>query len=388
MSGKVMVMRMDSKQRVRAVLEGKMPDRTPLGFYAIDSDTAARILGRPTYWRAKAKCRIAFWEGRRDEVVQSWIVDGIELYKKLDMIDIIPVCCPAAGIAPPQDYDPDPPRQIDENTWIDRHDCVHRYSPVTQDITMVSDPNMWTRQYRVETERWDGQVHSPDKTIFEAVDALIDCFKDDRFILGPSGDEMAWLLLGGMERGLVEIATRPEDVGEIYLSKVAEAEALDEYYIRPGQDGVLWGQDLAYNKGPFVNPETYRDLFLPGFCRRVQSAKRNGQFVIKHACGNNWPLLDMFVEAQIDCYQSIQSTAGMDIGEVQRKYGDKFSLWGGVKLENLVSGSTDDVRHDVDRVMREIAPRGGFILGTSHSVGVGTRFENFMALLEQFDKMR
>ena len=98
MSGKVMVMRMDSKQRVRTVLEGKMPDRTPLGFYAIDSDTAARILGRPTYWRAKAKCQIAFWEGRRDEVVQSWIVDGIELYKKLDMIGIIPVCCPAAGM--------------------------------------------------------------------------------------------------------------------------------------------------------------------------------------------------------------------------------------------------------------------------------------------------
>lgn len=378
---------MNSKQRVRTVLEGKMPDRTPLGFYAIDSDTATRILGRPTYWRAKAKCQIAFWQGRRDEVVQSWIADGIELYEKLDMIDIIPVCCPAAGIAPPENYDPDPPRQIDENTWIDRHDRVYKYSPITQDITMVSDPNLWKRQYEVETERWDGQVHPPDETIFEAVDAIIDHFEYDRFILGPSGDEMAWLLLGGMERGFVEIATRPEDVREIYLSKVAQAEALDEYYIRPGQDSVLWGQDLAYNGGPMINPEIYRNLFLAGFCRRVQSVKQKGRFVMKHACGNNWPLLDMFAEAQIDCYQSIQSTAGMDIVEVHKKYGDRFSLWGGVKVENLISGSADDVRHDVERVMREIAPHGRFILGTSHSVAVGTKYENFMALLEQFDKM-
>ena len=378
---------MNGKERVRAVLEGIMPDRTPLGFYAIDSDTAARVLGRPTYWRARAKCQIAFWEGRRDEVVESWIADGIELYEKLDMIDVIPVYCPAAGIAPPKDYDPDPPKQIDDNTWIDRHDCVYKYSRITQDITLVSDPNMWNREHSVEMEKWDGQVHPPDPSVFEVVDALIEHFKDDRFVLGSSGDEMAWLLLGGMERGFVEIATRPEDVREIYLSKVAEADALDEYYIRPGQDGVLWGQDLAYNNGPMINPETYRDLFLPGLCQRVQNAKQNDQYVIKHACGNNWSLLDMFAEAQVDCYQSIQATAGMDIGEVQRKYGDKFALWGGVKVENLMSGSTDDVRHDVRHAMREIAPQGRYILGTSHSVAVGTKFENFMALLEEFDEM-
>lgn len=380
-------MRMNSKQRVRAVFEGRMPDRTPLGFFAIDSDTAARILGRQTYWRAKAKCQVAFWEGRRDEVVQSWIADGIELYKKLDMIDIIPVCCTAAGIAPPKNYDPDPPRKIDENTWIDRHERVYRYSPVTEDITMVSDPNLWKRQYEVETERWDGQIHPPDETIFEAVDAIIDHFKDNRFILGPTGDEMAWLLLGGMERGLVEIAARLEVVREIYLSNIAQAEALDAYYIRPGQDGALWGQDLACSRGPMINPETYRNLFFEGFSRRVRRVKQKGQFVVKHACGNNWPLLDMFAEAQIDCYQSIQSTAGMGIVEVHRKYGDRFSLWGGVQVENLLSGSTDDVRRDVDRVMREIAPNGRFILGTSHSVAIGTKYENFMALLDQFDKM-
>ena len=79
-----------SKKRVDSVFAGQIPDRPVIGFFAIDSDTAGRILGRETYWRAKAKSQIGFWEGRRDEVVQSWIEDGIELYKKLDFVDIVP----------------------------------------------------------------------------------------------------------------------------------------------------------------------------------------------------------------------------------------------------------------------------------------------------------
>ena len=55
------------KQRVEKAFQRQVPDRPPLGFFAIDSDTASKVLGRETYWRAKAKCQIAFWEGRRDE---------------------------------------------------------------------------------------------------------------------------------------------------------------------------------------------------------------------------------------------------------------------------------------------------------------------------------
>lgn len=319
-------------------------------------------------------------------MVQSLIADGIELYRKLDIIDIIPVCCMAAGVMPPRDYDPNPPKKIDESTWVDEGGCVYKYSPVTQDITMVEDPNMWTRELRVEKEVWDGQIQAPDESIFEVVDALIDEFKEDRFVLGTSAMEQAWLLLGGMERGLMEIAVRPDEIKQIYESRVVQANAMDKYYIRPGQDGVFWGTDMAYKNGPMINPQTYRELFLDGFTSRVQNAKGFGQTVVKHMCGNNWPLLDMIAGAGIDCYQSIQASAGMDIVEVQQKYGDRFAVWGGVRVENLMSGGVDDVRKDVDRAMREVAPQGGFVMGTSHSVAVGTKYDNFMAMLDQFNQ--
>ena len=93
---------MNGKTRIRCVLTDKPVDRIPIGFYAIDFDTVERLLGHETYLRAKAKSRIAFWEGRRDEVVQSWIEDTIQLYRKLDILDIINLSADACGIVPPK----------------------------------------------------------------------------------------------------------------------------------------------------------------------------------------------------------------------------------------------------------------------------------------------
>ncbi|OHB49550.1 MAG: hypothetical protein A2Y10_08980 [Planctomycetes bacterium GWF2_41_51] len=375
-----------SKKRVDDILSNRMPDRPALGFFAIDSDTASKVLGRETYWRAKAKCQLAFWDGRHDEVIQSWIQDGIELYKKLDIIDMIPVCVMAAGVAPPKDPSQIPPRKIDANTWEDKQGCVYKYSEQTKDITMIYDPGIWNRNCSVENEVWDGTIEEPDNLTFKAADAIIAEFKDKRFVIGPSAGENAWLLLGGMERGLVEIASRPDDIKKIYDSQIEKAIAHDKFYIRPGQHAVMGGEDLACSTGPLINPEMYRKIFLLGFKKRLDAFKQKGQPFFKHCCGDTRKLLDIFVEVGIDCYQSIQTSAGMDIVEVQKKYHDKFAVWGGVNVENLIGGTTEDVRKDVRRVMTEAAPNGRFILGTTHSVAVGTKYDNFMAMLDEFCK--
>ena len=121
---------MNSKERVRRALAHEPVDRVPIGFFAIDFDTVERILGHETYVRAKAKSQIAFWEGRRDEVVQSWKEDTIELYRKLDFIDIINVSAMASSVAPPKDYEPDRVRKVNENTWEADDGRVWMYSDI------------------------------------------------------------------------------------------------------------------------------------------------------------------------------------------------------------------------------------------------------------------
>ncbi|HHY01110.1 MAG TPA: hypothetical protein GX531_07055 [Methanothermobacter sp.] len=380
---------MNSKERVLKALKLEQPDIIPYGEYAIDFDTVEKILGHETYLRAKAKSKIAFWEGRRNEVVQSWKEDIVELYTKLDCIDIVNLAAEASGLVPPADYQPDPPKKIADNTWQDSEGRIYKYSHVTNDITMIYDPKKWQREYILADFMVEPKVEKPDESIFEVIDYIIAKLGSQKFIIGPAGNEVGMVLLGGMDRGLIEFVENPEVVKAAGQQLVIVGNIEDRYYIRKGIDAVMWGQDFAYNSGPMVSPKMFEELVLPNCKARVKHVKENFNLpVIKHACGNNWLLMDFFVDIGYDCYQSIQASAGMDIKKLKEKYGKKICLWGGYSYENLVSGTKEDIKKDIEYAVRNAARDGGFILGSSHSVGVGVQYDLFMTVLEEVDRLR
>ncbi len=380
---------MDSKTRVKTTLNHEVPDKIPFGEFAIDFDTVEKLLGHETYVRAKAKSQIAFWEGRRDEVVQSWKEDGVALFKKLDFVDVILVNALSFGRVPPADYDPDPPKRLDETTWEDGEGRIFKLSEATMDITMVHDPKMWEREYRLGDYEGEPNVTPPDPSVFEVVDHLIEAFRDERYILGGSGHNVGMVMLGEMERALVEYMVNPDVVKAAGAFYYKQGVAEDEYLIRDGQDGVLWGQDYGYKTGPLISPEMFAEFVVPLTKKRVQDINTNfGLPVWQHACGNNWALLDMFVEMGFACYQSIQPTAEMDIREVKKQYGDKLCLWGGIPVEHLVDGTPEDIKKDVAYAVNSAKDGGGYIFGSSHSIAVGTKYDNFMTMVDEFLKVR
>lgn len=383
---------MNSCERVRAVFRGEAPDRIPWGEFAVDFDTVGRVIGRPTYWRAKARSQIALWEGRREEVVQSWKTDAIEFYRKFDVLDILTMAMTTwdAGVAGQR---PVAPERIDDVTWRSRDGKTYRYSDISADITMVEDPGEWTRPFRAEDFPLPGEAGwkapaQPDASLFEVADALIAAFGGERFIVGPSGGEIGLPFFNGMQRGMVELVENPELVKRMVLHGCAVQNARDRWFVRPGQNACLWGADYAFNSGPFLSPEAFREIMLPSIIERVKNVKAAGQFVVKHCCGNNEKLLPMFVEAGYDCYQSIQLSAGMELEKVRKIVGPDMVLWGNVPLEVLQSGTPDDVRRVVRRTVESGKRVGRFIFGSSHSISVGTPYDNFMAMADEFLKLR
>ncbi len=404
---------MNSKERVRAALAHEQPDRIPAGEFAIDFDTAERILGHETYLRAKAKSQIAFWEGRRDEVVQSWKEDSVELYRKLGVYDIVNVNAMAFGTVPPKGYRPEAPAKIAEGTWRDREGRVYRLSEATMDISIVEDPGEWEREIGVPggmpasvsahgtvAESDLSAVEAPDPSIFEVVDHVIRELGADRYILWAAGDESELPFFTGTnsplsERSLCEYALQPDLALAVAREQFRRACARDRAMIRPGQDAVMWAQDFAYKTGPMISPDMFRRYVTDFAKKRVRIlAEEYGLPVFKHACGNNTELMDQFAEIGYACYQSIQPTAGMDLAGVRAAYGDRISQWGGLPVEHLVDGSMEEVRADVRAALaagKTPGPDGrpgGYIFGSSHSVAVGTKHDNFMAMLDEFDRLR
>jgi uroporphyrinogen-III decarboxylase len=376
---------MTSKERVAAVLEGRIPDRVPYAEFAVDFDTVEKILGRETYLRAKAKSQIAFWEGRHDEVAASYLEDHIELHRRLEL-DI--VTFPMATWEIPTPTDDPPPRRLDDRTWEDREGRIYMMSDITHDITCVRDPVRDAKVYTAREFEREPEVPRRDERSWAILDAVIREFKGEKYICGPSGGSIGIYLLGGMERGLLEIAENPDAVRAAVGLAVRQQNLADEEFIHPDSDAVLWAEDLGYNRGPFIRPAQFRDMFLEANRERARNVKeKHGKKILKHCCGNVRALLDDFVEIGYDAYQSIQPTAGMDICEIKKSHGDRMTLWGGVAVENLVGGTPGDARRDVRRSMACAKPGGRFILGTSHSVAVGTRYDHYMAMLEEYRKL-
>lgn len=377
---------MTGKERVRAAINHEPTDSVPLGFYVVDYDTIERVIGRETYVRNKVKSQIALWEGRRDEVVESYKKDTVEFYRKIDLCDLI--CFKEAPIVPPKDYEPLRPRRIDEKTWEDKEGRIWQISELSNDIACVHDPRARERVYTKEMFEGPIEVAPPDPSVFEAVDYLTEQLGAERYIAGSSGGLSPLVLLGGMEQGLLMYALEPEIVRAATRRTVLRQNEMDKYYIRPGQDGALFEQDMAASKGPMISPAMFRDFCFPAMKERVQRVRSHGVQALMHNCGNNRPLMAMFIEAGIQCYESIQSIPDMELSGLKRDFGDKMCFWGGVSLECLIQGTPDDTRKIVRQTMQKGAPGGGFILGPSHSIAKGTKFDNFLALLDEFDKLR
>ena len=289
---------MTSHERVRKVLLGEIPDRVPTGEFAIDFDTVEKIIGHETYLRAKAKSKMAFWENRHDEVMESYVNDHIELHEKLDL-DIINF--PMATWALPLPTDDKPPRRVNQNTWEDKYGRVFKLSEITADVVCVHDPtaeqNFFTMDSEVMASVREVEADQPeqaapalDQRSWQVLDRVMEHFAGRKFIIGPSGGEVGIVLRGTMEQGMMALVTQKELIANAARYLVEKQNRLDASLIRPHADAVIWGADFAFKSGGFIGPQMFRELFFEPNRARVENVKKHGKFVIKTLLRQSEPL--------------------------------------------------------------------------------------------------
>ena len=82
------------------------------------------------------------------------------------------------------------------------------------------------------------------------------------------------------------------------------------------------------------------------------------------------------------------ATSAMSISKLLADYGDRIAVWGAVALEVLNTGTPEDARKAVRSCYEEADGAPGFILGPSHSIAFGTKYDNFMAMLDEHVRLR
>lgn len=371
---------MTSKERVLTAIAHREPDRVPVGEWGVDHDHISRVIGRHTYWRNRKDTTLALWDGRRDEVVESMKADYAELVDRLDY-DIITV-----ETVPPKGYRVEvPPRKVSDGVWEDNRGRVYKYAASNDSISCVTKP---VGKEELTNQDIENAVHTwgqMDDSVFELIDYFCERYGKTKAILCRSIDIYSPLFSpfgGDFNHDMMLTLTAPEQLQALWQASYAYNQRIIDHCRDKGVDILMQGQDFGMNSGCIMNPASIREIFMPELTevnRRITAA---GMIPFFHCCGNIWDILEDFIAAGYQGYQSIQESAGMDNGRIKAQYGKSLTMWTGIQCETLVSGSAHDVQSEVERNLRTLMPGGGFLFGSTNSVQYGAKTDNYLRALE------
>jgi len=227
----------------------------------------------------------------------------------------------------------------------------------------------------------DPEAHHRLQSLREAVKK----FKGRRAIvfLTHDGFEFPHYLRGGMENLLLDYYDNPRLAHELAEMVIDYKIRLMRRAIREGADAVVSGDDYANQHGTVMSPQHFRQFVLPYLKRSIDAAHDEGVPFIKHTDGNIWAILDDLVQAGIDALDPIEPAAGMDIGEVKAKYGDRIAVIGNVDCSFVLTrGTVEEVEEAVKETIAKASPGGGHILASSNSIHPAVKPENYKAMVE------
>jgi uroporphyrinogen-III decarboxylase len=146
------------------------------------------------------------------------------------------------------------------------------------------------------------------------------------------------------------------------------------------------GTDFGTQRGPFISPDAYRDLYQP-YHRRINDwIHANTPWkVFIHSCGGIRPLLPDIVDAGFDVLNPVQCSAeGMEAEGLKRDFGDRLTFWGGGvdTQKTLPFGTPGEVYDQVSERIRVFNRDGGYIFNAIHNIQAGTPVENVMAMVD------
>lgn len=185
----------------------------------------------------------------------------------------------------------------------------------------------------------------------------------------------------GLEAFSYYLADCPDIIVELLEHNTARAITLAKHH--PDNHGIeagFLGDDIAFNSGPLLSPVWLREHYFPRLARVIAAWHARGVKILFHSDGNLNPILDDLVKAGIDGLNPIEILAGMDVGHIHRRYPDLF-MAGGIDVSQLLPfGSPQQVK---DKVKQTIdAAEGRIMIGSSTELNDNVPLENFLALRE------
>ena len=146
------------------------------------------------------------------------------------------------------------------------------------------------------------------------------------------------------------------------------------------------GTDFGTQRGLFISPQAYRDLFKPFHKKvndRIHKLTKWKTFI--HSCGSIYKLIPDLIEAGFDVLNPVQCSAeDMEPKRLKKEFGRDLVFWGGgVDTQTtLPFGTPDQVYRQVRERIEILSQGGGFVFNSIHNIQSNVPVENIMAMFK------
>ncbi len=337
--------------RFLSAVRHRETDRVPLAEILIDYSIQSRFLGRT--------------------VTADDLAGQVEFWSKAGY-DFIPITVSMMS-----------PGKVTEESKITRvlKEMVQREKPGT------TDPKAWNLEMtsfiheRPDLEKfpWDAAADIDFRKLVAVKELLPEGMK----VIAISGKifTLTWMLMG-FNNFALKLVLDESLVAEVF-ERVAtiQMKALDRIFAMDHVAGVWVVDDIAFGTGPMISPAALRKHVFSWYRKVGQRCHDHNRLFMMHSDGDLTVLMDDLIAMGLDAIQPIDPTC-MDIAAVKKRWGDRICLIGNVSNELLRSGSAAEIEARVKELLRDVAPGGGFALGSGNSVPRWAKFENYMAMRE------
>jgi len=335
-------------ERWLAVLEGRLPDRVPMDYWATGEATAKLVehLG---------------------------VANAAEAMERLH-IDV-PLTVGPKYVGPP-------PKQ-GEDIWGCRHtqvdygtgiysECI--YNPLAQyhSVAEIEAGYTWPQadwwDYSGIPKQIEGQEHRPVRG-------------------GGSEPFLLYCKLRGLQQGFMDLVEHPDMVhyGLDKLFGLAYEETRRVYEAIPGKVLISYvAEDMGSQESLLVSPAQIHEFLLPRMQRMMDLVHSAGAYVFHHSDGAVRPILPDLIEAGIDVLNPVQwRCAGMEREGLKRDFGGRIRFHGAMDNQHtLPFGTVDEVRAEVADNIRILGADGGYVLAPCHNIQAVGPAANVVAMYE------
>ncbi len=271
--------------------------------------------------------------------------------------------------------------ELSDSEYIDDWGCRFKQGNIFHLLEpMLPEPHIRNYKFPDLSEPW--RYENLEKTISE---------NQDKFIIAVYYGgmfERGWMMRG-MENWLMDMVEHEAFVNElldgIFHVLLTFVDVMSRY---SGIDAIMLGDDYGQQRGLMMNPVTWRKFFKPRLAHLFKRIHEHGKYTAIHSCGDNSTIMDDFVEIGLDIFNPFQPEA-MDIVEIKRRYGSRITFNGGIGTQGkLVHGSPEEVRQEIQFVLKQIGDRGGLIAETSKPLRHEVPMQNIAALIDELSHQK